>query len=531
MNIASKNVFSKICAIIVIFALTMSDFLFIGKAVVSYAIDNVHTNSANIDFSAYFLNSSGEKTEKLEENVDKGEEYLYVDISVKNEGYFNGKINLENNNFNVKEMILSDYVKKISSNEITLNQINAGSTTTIKLAIEPIDSTNITKNTLNGETAVKLSGQYVNSKNVQKDKFIEISGEGKVSVNWLSSKNTNAELEAKLLTNFIYTSESKENRLVQVLVKSKITNNNYPVKNTNIVLSVPKNVVDVKVHSRSNDATNGSVKFNENNYVYDKENSKLTINVSNEVEKNISWVKNAQDSFVVSYLFEKNENVLNSEINIDEEINTYDNKKLTAKQNVHIDKEIDGIVNFEVVPTETSLYKGKLYTGEEKSYSTNSKIYVDYVYADTINLVEDNVKYKEIKINKNEFLNLFGNDGFVIIKGENNKILANINVNSEVDSEGNVSVKNLDEIAIRIETSKPINIGSLSVKAVKSIKDNNLSREDINQLSSLKENINGRYNENKIEKKSEQIELKNTYSKATCNVNTYTLSVIKIWSF
>lgn len=540
MNITSKNVFSKICAIIVIFALTISDFLFVGQAVVSYAIDNVNINSANIDFSVYFLNENGEKTEKLEENIDKGEKYLFVDISVKNEGYFNGRINLENNNFNIKDTKLSEHIKDISSNEVTLNQITAGSNITIKLAIEPVNATKITKNMLNSETNVKLSGQYVNSKNVEKDKFVEISGNAKVLVNWLSSENTKAELESQLLTNAIYTSDNKENRLVQLLVKSSITDNNYPVKNTNIVLSVPKNVIDVNVHSRSNDATNSNVSFDESNYVYDKENSKLTIKILNEDENNISWVKNAQDSFVVSYLFEKDENVLNSEINIDAEINTYDNKKLSAKQSVHINKEIDGIVNFEVLPTETSLYKGKLYTAEEKNYSTNSKIYVDYVYADTINLVEDksrfiinnneidaNVKYKEIKINKNEFLNLFGNDGFVTIKGENNKILANINSNSKADSEGNITVKNFDETVLKIETSKPIKVGSLSIMSVKAIKTDSLSREDINKISALKEYINGRYDENTLNTQSANIELKNTSSKAEFNVSTTTLSALE----
>ena len=85
MNV-TKKLLGKVCAIIVIVALTISDFLFVGTEFASYAIDMVKTNSSNVDFSAYFINSNGEKVEKLEKNIDMEEEYLYVDISVKNEG-------------------------------------------------------------------------------------------------------------------------------------------------------------------------------------------------------------------------------------------------------------------------------------------------------------------------------------------------------------------------------------------------------------------------------------------------------------
>ena len=80
MNVARKSLFNKICAMLVVIALTISDFLFVGQAAVSVAVDTIRTNSSNVDFSVYFLDTNNEKTEKLEENIDKGEEYLYVDI-------------------------------------------------------------------------------------------------------------------------------------------------------------------------------------------------------------------------------------------------------------------------------------------------------------------------------------------------------------------------------------------------------------------------------------------------------------------
>ena len=541
MNVARKNLISKICAMLVIIALTMSDFLFIGQTAVSYAIDTIKTNSSNVDFSAYFLDSNGEKAEKLEENIDKGEEYLFVDISVKNEGYFNGKISLNNNNFNIKNEILSENIVEIVGNEVKLNQINAGSNITIKLAIEPINNTSITKNMLNDVTKVVLNGQYVNSKNVEKDKFVDILGTAEVSINWKSSENTQLELDSSLLTNAIYGTENEENRVVQILVNSKITNNNYPVRNTNITLNVPEKVKNVNVHSRSNAATNSSVKFSDANYIYNKEENKLTITVANENEDNISWIKNVQDSFVITYVLDKEESVLNSEISVNAEINTYDDKKLSSTNNVHIDKEIDGIVSFELNTQEESIYKGKIYTGEERNYITTNKIYIDYINANKTTLnaneasfasesekISANIVYKQLRINKNEFLEIFGNEGYITIKDGEGIIVSNISEKTEADSNGNIVV-NLAEGKknLTIETSKPVAIGTFNIESTKSILSSGYSRDTINSFTSIVETIVGNYDEKQNLSLNKNIELKNTSSKAELTVSTNTLSSIE----
>ena len=203
MNMTKTNLINKICAILVIFAMTISDFALVGKTAVSYAIDEVKTNHANVEFNAYFQNENGDKIKKVEDNIDK-EEYLYVEMSVKNEGYFNGEITISDNNFNIKSDILSPEIAEINGNVVKLNQINAGSTAKIKLAIEARKDSNIQEYLLNAKTKVELSGQYINSKNVEKEKYIEIKGTDEVEVKWNSSENSNAELETKLLTNSVY---------------------------------------------------------------------------------------------------------------------------------------------------------------------------------------------------------------------------------------------------------------------------------------------------------------------------------------
>lgn len=542
MNIRTNNLGNKVIAIIVVMLLTMSDFLFVGASTVSYAINNAKTNSANVEFSTYFLNQAGEKVEKIEEDINKGDLYLYVDVTVKNEGYFNGSVTFNNNNFNVKPEVMSNDIAEISGNKVTLKQINAGTTTTIKLAVEAIKNNTINIQDLNRKTNVVLEGQYINSKNVEKSKKVDIKGNDSVEVNWVSNPNTANELTSRVLTNNVYTVNGEEKKVLQILINNKITNNNYPVKNTTIDLTVPENVKDVSVHSRTNSATNSGVQFSNKNYNYNKAKNTLTINVENVDKNNISWNKNIQDTFVVTYTFDKDTNIQNSDVTINSTISIYDNKELKATNNVHINENIDGIVSYNVSSEEQVIYKGKLYTGEERNYNTTTEINVDYLdVAENISVKENtssymaqdistkaNIIYKESRINKNEFLKVFGEDGSIVIKDEKGTIVANINKDSGTDENGDIVISYYsDTYGVIFETTKPIALGTVKIRNIKTISNNNYSREIINMLTGIKENIAGNYNKKEDITSESKIELKNITSNAKLNVGTTTLSALE----
>lgn len=542
MNIRTNNLVNKVIAIIVVMLLTMSDFLFVGASTVSYAINNAKTNSANVEFSTYFLNQAGEKVEKIEEDINKGDLYLYVDVTVKNEGYFNGSVTFNNNNFNVKPEVMSNDIAEISGNKVTLKQINAGTTTTIKLAVEAIKNNTINIQDLNRKTNVVLEGQYINSKNVEKSKKVDIKGNDSVEVNWVSNPNTANELTSRVLTNNVYTVNGEEKKVLQILINNKITNNNYPVKNTTIDLTVPENVKDVSVHSRTNSATNSGVQFSNKNYNYNKAKNTLTINVENVDKNNISWNKNIQDTFVVTYTFDKDTNIQNSDVTINSTISIYDNKELKATNNVHINENIDGIVSYNVSSEEQAIYKGKLYTGEERNYNTTTEINVDYLdVAENISVKENtssymaqdksakaNIIYKESRINKNEFLKVFGEDGSIVIKDEKGTIVANINKDSGIDENGDIVISYYsDTYMVIFETTKPIALGTVRIRNIKTISNNNYSREIINMLTGIKENIAGNYNKKEDITSESKIELKNITSNAKLNVGTTTLSALE----
>ena len=536
MNITKTNLINKICAILVIFALTVSDFLLVGKTAVSYALDTVKTNNANVEFFAYFQNENGEKVEQKENNIDK-EEYLYVEISVKNEGYLNnGEITLENNNFNIKADKLSEEVAEIKDNVVKLNQINAGSTVTIKLAIEAQKEDKINENWVNGKTKIELGGEYVNSKNVEKEKYIEIKGTDEVGLKWKTIEDTKIELEGKLLTNSIYDVEGENKRLVQMIVSSQVEKNSYPVKETEITLNVPEKVEEVKVTARETKGTNSQAEFGEGNYEYNREEKKLRIKIANEDKENISWEKEGKDTFVVTYVLAKEENIAEEEINIEDKVTLYDEREITENQNVHIEEEIDGVISSTIESSENEIYKGKIYSGEERDYIETNKINVDYIEAgDKVEIVqkaatyveegkekEANILYKETKIKKDEFQRIFGDNGYLTIKTTEGTILANINKDSEVNEEGKIVITYPNgEKEIKIETSKPENIGTLNIENTKAIMNAGYGREEIKNITGIKEKTT--VNSKVAEK---EIELKETETVGSISLDTEKISTV-----
>ena len=115
--------------ILLLMTLTMTNFIFVGASLYSYAADNIATNHQNVEFDAYLKDEEidGEKVPTLS-----------LKVSVKKEGYFNGEISLEDSNFKLKGSSSSNYVNKIENNIIMLNQINSGVTAQFDVEIEPV---------------------------------------------------------------------------------------------------------------------------------------------------------------------------------------------------------------------------------------------------------------------------------------------------------------------------------------------------------------------------------------------------------
>ena len=542
MSNAGKTIIQKMAAILIIFVMMMADVLAISINTVTYAIDAIQTNSKNVELSAYFENNEGEKIKNIESTTDAQNIKLKVDINVKNEGYLEGQLVFNEANFKIKNVQKSDFVQKVEGNTITLKQINAGTTATIEIEVEFDVYGEIDKNMLNSETKIKLTGKYVYSK-----KSINVEGETTVQIDWKSSEDTRAILNAKMLTFSNYQIQNQSRKIAQILVESKIENNIYPIKNTKIEMTVPQNVEEVTVHKRTTKSTNGDKEFSENNYNFDKESHILTINVANEENNNkISYEKDSRDIFVVTYKFAKEQNqeeTLN--VSVKDTITTYDGKELTATSDIKETEQRDGIITNEIETAENQIYKGKIYSGEEKQYNITTKLNIDL--SEAVKGVEQkengtrfidgkeqytaNVQYKQTKINKQEFLNLFGEEGNIVIKNQDEVEIATINKDTETDENNNMIINyDVGVQKITIITNNPKTNGVLSFEHTKIILDNEYSREQIKNFKSIKEDISTTYVKsndtlNKVNT-HKQIKLKETESKASLKLSKSSLSAI-----
>ena len=117
-----KRILKSIIAMALVLTLTMANFIFLGASFVSYAVGTLNqssdTNNANVKFNAYFKTENGEKTEIKSEKISEGNMKLYMEVSVQNEGYFNGKVDILSSNFEIKSQELSEGINKIDGNQI-----------------------------------------------------------------------------------------------------------------------------------------------------------------------------------------------------------------------------------------------------------------------------------------------------------------------------------------------------------------------------------------------------------------------------
>ena len=277
-----KKVLKRIIAILMIITIMSADFSILGSNLISYAAESSNlTNNKNIGFSAYFKNSKEEKVEKFDTSIKNENLKLYAEITVKNEGYLsNAKLELQNSNFNIKNTILSDSIASIDGNTVNLKQINAGTTETIELDIEPAIGDTLTEESLVQASDLKLTGTYMETSY----KGLKIDSTKSVNLNLEADQSAGAELTTDIITNKVFKIDNENKRVIQVLVKSRLSDNQYPIKQTTINVDVPelseKAPENVEVISLGTMATNGKTTLT--NQEWKNEDNKITITLKNE---------------------------------------------------------------------------------------------------------------------------------------------------------------------------------------------------------------------------------------------------------
>ena len=271
-----KRILKVLLAFMLIMSMTLSNFLLIGISTVN-AVEEIvqekNTNNKNVEFMAYFKDEQGNKVSTYSSKTTDTDLKLYLSVSVKQEGYFNGAITLKNSNFKFKTDLKNDKISDITENSVILNQINAGDSVELEIKAETIK-----------ETSYEVSL-------VKKESTLELKGTRKLTLTMASpysKENNGIFLNQTILTNKVLNYDG-EHRVVQLQVETGLKDNMYPVKNAILELQAPKigESYPEKMYIQTPEelATNGA-KISDNDeekikYSYDNKTGKVQVTTQN----------------------------------------------------------------------------------------------------------------------------------------------------------------------------------------------------------------------------------------------------------
>ena len=525
-----KNKILKTSVILVmILSMTMTNFIFVGSSLISYAADEVTTNHKNIEFKAYFKNEEGKEVTTLEQATNQEETFLYLQIGVKKEGYFNGEITLKNTNFQGKESD-SSYVNKIENNTIYLNQINAGTTEEIKVRIEPKKEENFYLGFLNMVNEVELKGIYRDS--TQKD--ISIQANRNIAFKMVeNNQKEEVQNELKVITNKMVEIQGEPKRIIQFIHTMGLKQNNYPIEKIETTLQLPENngkAIEIeKVEYLNN--------MKELEAQYEANQVKFILTNKVDEQGKINWKAQGNETVILTALYDADVEIEKEMVKAQEKVTLYNGKEIETENQITIgEEEIDSIVEAGAKNNEEVIYKGKLNAGIDKNYQSVTQIRINYAkVVPEINIEEGNTKYTigerqeeahvifhQTTISKEKFETLFGTNGKITIYDQDGEERATITNDTPVNAEGNIVIvyEGKEVQKITLKTTEPVEEGTLEIYHEKTIK----AKEDvakIKEAEGLKEIIlvNGKAIETNLK-------LENTTTKATLEVDKESLSTV-----
>ena len=572
-NLHKSKLINTILVIVIILSLTLTNFIVVGNALISYAMDSNldsqnNTVNKNVKFDTFFDEGNG-NTHYLVYDVNNTEKQMYIDLSVE-EGYLkDATIEFKDMNYMIADVKdESGIVQENKNNTLVLRQINANTNAKLMLTISDNLSDKIELSSLDRNSTVLLKGTYVDNegeeKNIEKEIAVNVKLTGDYELQITQEPNSYV----------TYNDGNGEKALVSVKVDSvlKETENRLPIKDSKIEIQVPQlNGVkpeDVRVLANSTGLTNGKtiedIKQDENNINYDKDKGILTIITENKEVEGKVWNGKGIDEYIITYIYPINAisetNSLDMKIN--SEINMYNGNKLQAQTqgNILLKEQFGQMVSLNLNTIEDKLNKGKMYANsqrEEKEYETiyNMEIkanikendFIDGIRISDLGESFEDVNgtkydttignqtytyYKKIKVSKTNFDEILGTDGKITVYDSNGNILGEINKNTKVENERYVFEGLQENVGhITLETTKPVKEGTISIEYEKAIrKDLPYSKEQLRNFVkfNVSANIVEKQGENyiQIENETSQIELEETNTKANIQIGKDTLSTI-----
>lgn len=495
---------NKIIASVVVFIMMLAHVSTIGSSLGAvFATDsklknqNSKTQHQNVEFNTYF---EGEKYE-TEKNVGE-ENKVVAKISVKNTGYLkNARVDFIDSNFKISNEVESEKIAKTENNSIVLNQIDNGENIELEIPFVFETKNVISKEQLNKISSAILTGTYID----EKGKECKIRKEIELNLKWtLESKST---LQAEITKYVPYNVNGQKGLIMQVAVKSNLENNVLPIKQNKIEISVPEiNGIlpeEVTVYNKSN-----TENFTSN---YDKQNKIVNIeakNIENE-NKEISFDNNMLNEFIITYKYSETAVAQETAITINASSNiivySYDEKELTSTftGEATLTEKVGDIVDYKV-ETVQNISKGYIYANYDREEKMNTT-YTEKVTSNVampelvdiikLSLVSDkyvidtneytaNTMYKTLKVEKEAWLKVLGEEGSVKVITENNEVV--------IDKNSEVQTIELNASNVIIETSKPENDGELVFDFEKEILgQTSYTKAQMQNIQMLKQEIIG----------------------------------------
>lgn len=480
----------KIVASMIVFMMMIANLstvgIHIGEVIAidtDLANQNSKTNNSNILFDTYFENSSEKYNAKLD--VDS-ENRIIAKITVKDEGYLkDAMITFNDANFNLKAIENTNKVLEQKQNTITLNQINSGENEELVIPIELGEANSINASKLNKINAVKFTGTYIDgkgkSKNIEKEILLGLKWE---------EKNITTVANVEVMNFIPFVNGVK----VQLNVETHLAENVLPMQEVTSIVDIP-NINGIYPTKVTVNNVEDYTQISKDNYNYN--NGKVTINIKNdplengEIKKiehfgkyiiNCTYSQEAYNS-----LMEKGNTVIESTVSTN--IKQY-NSDLEYKNDGNIQKEFtsehkDLVANFAISVTE-QLSKGYMYANQNTTQKIEtiykqelSTIIVEPSVIETLeinslseNLVDEknntysvDTYYKNVKVNKNLFNTIFGEEGYIdIYSGETLKVRINKDILKDIDT-----IIEINAEKINIKTSSPNKEGKLTLVFEKAI--------------------------------------------------------------
>lgn len=449
-------------------------------------------------------------------------------------------------NFKLKgEFEETEIIQNVEDDVISLKQVDYNSEVVLNIPIEYQNEEYVNDEKLYRDSQVVFTGIYVDDEGEETELLKEVD----INVFWKDDREVKNSSEVTKYIKYGDGDKTGVILQTVVNVDNTVEGNSLPVRNSIIKIEAPKingvQATSMQVLATSTAGTNGKsdekVEFGTGNWGYDAETNMLTISVANEKElvevsnagendnlidgeaevseEERFYSKSGMDTYVITYTYEDLDTVEEANVNtkVNSEVTTFSGvsdadyiNKVTNEEefNFELNGETGDIVSYNINNETESISKAYTYV----NYNSSDRYQVEYNSKTTINIsyseivegivVEDlenyyvsengsvfsadDVYYKQIKINKDNMINLLGEDGSVTIKDVDGNELVKFDNNYEVNDDGDLVFDFISKNSrVVIETSKAIAQGNLIISNIKESSNSMYSKEEYKTFKEL----------------------------------------------